>query len=127
MVIGFMVGLPYGPRGVAIAYTMVMIMLTIPAILYAASPIGFRFSEVFAVIWKYSCASILAGLLIAYIRKLFIFESGIFLRIALLSFTYVFIYLALVTIIYWDTKPIIEMFNLFKNILKKFYPTKNKA
>lgn len=57
----FLVGLPWGPAGIAVAWTVSFWLLTIPSIWYAGRPIGFSANSVLAVIWKYVLASLLAA------------------------------------------------------------------
>jgi PST family polysaccharide transporter len=57
----FLLGLPWGPAGIAMAWSASFWMLTIPALWYAGRPIGFGIAPVLAVVWKYVLASALAG------------------------------------------------------------------
>lgn len=120
MAIGFIVGLFFGPKGVAVAYTLVIILLTIPGILYAGRPIGLKFPEVFSTIWRYIFASALTGFVLNYVKVMSIFESGIILRMIISFFAYFSIYLIFVIILFRDIKPLIEFFQLFRNISHKF-------
>jgi O-antigen/teichoic acid export membrane protein/glycosyltransferase involved in cell wall biosynthesis len=57
----FLVGLPWGPVGIAVAWTASFWLLTIPAIWYAGRPIEFSVGSVVSVTWKYVLASLIAG------------------------------------------------------------------
>jgi len=57
----FLVALPWGPEGIAVAWTASFWILTIPALWYAGRPIHFGIGPVLAVVWKYVLASLLAG------------------------------------------------------------------
>ena len=57
----FLLGLHWGPAGVAAAWTASFWLLTIPAFWYAGKPINFGVAPVLATIWRYVLASLLAG------------------------------------------------------------------
>ena len=60
-VVMFLIALPWGPVGMAVAWTASFWILTIPAFWYAGRPIGFDTWSVVAVTWRYAVASLLAG------------------------------------------------------------------
>ena len=57
----FLAGLPWGPTGIAAAWTASFWILTIPAFWYAGKPIQLGVGPVVAAIWKYLLSSLLAG------------------------------------------------------------------
>jgi len=57
----FLLALPWGPVGIAIAWTTSFWILTIPAFQYAGRPIDLKIGPVVAAVWKYIVASVLAG------------------------------------------------------------------
>ncbi len=57
----FIVGLPWGPVGIAMAWTASFWILMLPAFWYAGKPIGFGVGPVVNVIWRYIVAAILAA------------------------------------------------------------------
>ncbi len=61
----FVLALPWGPAGIAAAWSLSYWALLIPAFSYAGRPIGFAASSVVAAAWKYAVASLLAGLITA--------------------------------------------------------------
>jgi PST family polysaccharide transporter len=58
IVLGFIVGLPYGPHGVAVAYSVTLWAIIVPCMSYAGRSAGIRVSDIFAAIGK----NIAAGL-----------------------------------------------------------------
>jgi PST family polysaccharide transporter len=56
----FLVGLPWGGVGIAMAWTVSFWILMLPAFWYAGKPIGFGVGPVVGVIWRYIVAAILA-------------------------------------------------------------------
>ena len=61
VVTAFMVGLPHGPIGVAICYTIATYLLLGPSISYAGRPIGLTFTALVIILWRAFIAALLAG------------------------------------------------------------------
>ncbi len=57
----FVLALPWGPKGVAVAWASSFWVLTIPALWYAGKPIDFGIAPVLANVWKFVVAALLAG------------------------------------------------------------------
>jgi PST family polysaccharide transporter len=57
----FVLALPWGPVGIAAAWTASFWILTIPAFWYAGRPIDFGVAPVLGAVWKYLFASLLAA------------------------------------------------------------------
>ena len=57
----FLIGLHWGPVGIASAWTVSFFVLMIPAFWYAGKPIDFGVAPVVAVVWKFFVASVAAG------------------------------------------------------------------
>jgi PST family polysaccharide transporter len=57
----FLLGLRWGPAGIAAAWTASFWILIVPAFWYAGRPIQFGVTPVLAAVWKYFLASLLAG------------------------------------------------------------------
>lgn len=72
----FLLGLQWGPAGVAAAWTASFWILTVPAFWYAGRPIQFGVGPVVAVVWKYVIGSLLAGFASAAIMR------GLFVPVA---------------------------------------------
>ncbi len=58
----FVLGLPWGPAGIALAWTASFWILFLPAFWYAGKPMALGIQPVLAAVWKYLLASLLAGL-----------------------------------------------------------------
>jgi O-antigen/teichoic acid export membrane protein len=65
----FFVALPWGPLGLALAWTASFWILVGPAFSYAGKPIHLTFRFVLAVTWRYVIASLVAGVLSAQAVK----------------------------------------------------------
>jgi PST family polysaccharide transporter len=57
----FVLALPWGPAGIAVAWSVSFWILLIPAFWYAGRPIQFGTSQLTAAVWKYGVASLTAG------------------------------------------------------------------
>jgi O-antigen/teichoic acid export membrane protein len=68
MIIGYVIGLPYGPRGVAIAYSSVMTLWLIPLIAWALHGTVVSFKDIVLAITRPLAASIVAGALAFGVR-----------------------------------------------------------
>lgn len=55
-------GLMFGPMGVAIGYSCFIFATVIPALLYAGGPAALRFSFFFETLWRYLLATLLAAI-----------------------------------------------------------------
>jgi len=65
----FFLGLPWGPVGVALAWTAASWLLVMPAFWYAGRPIQLGVAPILSAIWKYVLASLLAGCACAGIMR----------------------------------------------------------
>lgn len=61
MVIGYVIGLPYGPKGVACAYSVVMTLWLFPLIAWATHGMEISFWDVLRTVWPPLGASLVAG------------------------------------------------------------------
>jgi len=98
----FLLGLRWGPAGVAAAWTVSFWILFIPAFWYAGRPIHFGVAPIVATVWKYVFASLLAALasaaIIRQISSLALAQGipGALLRIATISLLFTAMYLTAV-------------------------------
>jgi len=70
MITGVPIGLPYGPRGVAMAYSAVMVLKVIPVTIWALRGTGVRYREFVGALANPLAASLVAGA-IAYVVHAF--------------------------------------------------------
>lgn len=57
----FILALPLGPRGIALAWTVSYALLLLPGFWYAGRPVGFGLGPVIYVVWRYFAASAIAA------------------------------------------------------------------
>ena len=108
----FLVALPWGPQGIAVAWCVSFWILTIPAMWYAGKPIGLGVAPVIDVIWRYIVAALLAGLVCSLILSRFVSLSqapgvlGAIERILLISIVFSSLYLSIIVILYRGFSPL---------------------
>lgn len=61
MIVGVLIGLPYGPHGVALAYSTVMLLKVIPITIWALRGTGIRYREFVGALANPLAASVVAG------------------------------------------------------------------
>jgi PST family polysaccharide transporter len=120
----FLVGLHWGPEGIAAAWTLSFWILTIPAFWYAGKPIGFGVGPVITEVWKYILAALLAGGASAMIlRGVPVFAGvpgpvGAFTRIVTDSVLFGFLYLTAVAVLHGGVTPLLQ----FRGLLLEMLP-----
>jgi PST family polysaccharide transporter len=100
----FVVALPWGPAGIALAWTISYFILLWPAFWYAGTPIGLPVTSVLAAVWKFFAASAAAGCgaaaLIHYLEPLVIgFPGALGALLRLVSVSVLFFALYLVAVV----------------------------
>jgi len=119
----FLVALPWGPQGIAMAWCVSFWILTIPAMWYAGKPIGLGAASVVAVVWRYIVASVLAGLVCdgVFSRIVSLPEDegawGAVRRIVVISLSFTLIYLGAVVALYRGLSPIKRLVGLLREIV----------
>jgi PST family polysaccharide transporter len=66
----FVIALPWGPAGIAFAWTASFFVLMLPAFWYAGKPIGLGVGPVVATVWKFFVASAVAGCGVALLVRI---------------------------------------------------------
>jgi polysaccharide transporter, PST family len=118
----FVIGLHWGPAGVAVAWTGSFWVLIIPALWYAGRPIGFGVMPMLAATWKFVVASAVAGFASAAIlRELPIIVTapgppGAFERITETSLLFVTLYLGTVILLFGGFAPISQLGRLVREM-----------
>jgi PST family polysaccharide transporter len=121
----FILALPWGPKGIAAAWSLSFWILSIPAFWYAGRPIGFRISSFLAAVWRYGAASLFAGLSTAAIlRSTQFWGSPLDAKAALMALIvttalFVALYLGTVTLLHSGCAPIRQLLSLFGELAPK--------
>ena len=108
----FIAGLHWGPQGIAVAWCVSFWILTVPAMWYAGKPIGLGVGPMFATVWRYIVASLVAGLASYLIlSQLAILTDvvgvrGAALRIVFISLCFLGLYLSVIIMLYRGLGPL---------------------
>ena len=119
----FVLGLPWGPVGIAMAWVMSSWLLAIPALWYAGRPAGLGAGAIVAAVWKYVCASALAGgtagLILRRIPSLMTAPGwvGAVDRSATVSVLFIALYLGAVMLLHGGCEPLRQIAALVRDML----------
>jgi len=121
----FLVALPWGPDGIAIAWTVSFLVLLVPAFWYAGKPIGFGVVPVLSTIWRYAAAALLAGCASSVVVRKIPFllamggAKGALIRVLSVSVLFVFLYLGAVIILFSGITPLTQFAGLIRDMLPR--------
>jgi PST family polysaccharide transporter len=114
----FLLALPWGPAGIAVAWSVSFWILLIPAFWYAGRPIQFGASQLLAAVWKYAMASLMAGWVTGItVRRLALPEmsagAGAALEeIMVISVVFLILYLTAVIVLHRGCAPLRQLGSL---------------
>lgn len=118
----FVLALRWGTSGIAVAWSVSLWTLLIPAFWYAGRPIGFGISSLIAAVWRYATASLLAGLATAAIIRGTPISAvptgaGAALEATIvISMLFVTLYLGTVILLHWGFAPLRQFASLFRDL-----------
>jgi PST family polysaccharide transporter len=119
----FLLALPWGPLGIAVAWTTSFWILMLPAFWYAGKPIGFTIAPLLSVLWKYALAAIAAGAtaaaIISQMQHLQALSgwTGAFVRVVIHSSLFVALYLLAVVLLHGGNEPVRQITRLAPDLL----------
>ncbi len=119
----FIAGLPWGPVGIAVAWTASFWILTIPAMWYAGRPIGLSVRPILSAVWKYIIASLIAGSLTALVIRQTPFLAdaqgamGAGIRIVAVSSVLTALYLSSVVLLHGGFRPLCDVAALVREMV----------
>jgi len=118
----FLAALPWGPAGIAAAWSLSYWTLLIPGFWYAGRPIGFGVSALLAAIWRYVAAALVAGLATAAIIRGTPFwytpssTSAALWAIIIISTVFVTFYLGTTIVLHWGLAPLRQVASLLREL-----------
>jgi PST family polysaccharide transporter len=124
----FLAGLPWGPQGVAVAWSVSLWVLTLPAMWYAGKPIGFGVGPVIAAVWRYLVAALAAGaagyFLLSHSEPLLhaTGAGGAALRLVCMSAVFSVLYLAAVVGLHGGIAPLRTFLSLLGEVRRRKRP-----
>ena len=118
----FLVALPWGPEGIAAAWSISYGTLLIPGFWFAGRPIGFGISALIAPIWRYAAAAVVACTVSGAIMRSSPFfdvpagkgaELG---GIVVISAMFLTLYLGTVILFHWGLAPLRQLTSLLSEL-----------
>jgi PST family polysaccharide transporter len=129
----FVLALPWGPKGVAAAWSVSYWALVLPAFWYAGRPIGLGVSFLIAAVWRYAAASLLAGAATAAIfRGTLILSSPAGIgaaveTIIITSSAFIAFYVGSVILLHWGCAPLRQLAGLLREVAPRRIATSPAA
>jgi O-antigen/teichoic acid export membrane protein len=118
----FLAALPWGPAGVAAAWSISYWILLVPGFWYAGRPIGFGVSALIDAIWRYTAAALVSGLATAEIIRGTPFwdtpqtTSANLAAIFIISTLFAVLYLATVILFHLGLAPLRQLASLLREL-----------
>ena len=118
----FCLALPWGPVGVAVAWTASFWILTIPAFWYAGKPVGISVRQVVAAVWKYVVAAFVAGCVCAVVKLSASLPAasttlGLLARVLTTSACFAALYFAAVALLHRGFAPLYQLAGLLHEMV----------
>jgi PST family polysaccharide transporter len=129
----FVLALPWGPAGIAFAWTLSFWILLVPGFWYAVRPLGTGIVPILAAIWRYVGASLLAAGASAIIMQgrgglnAMAGATGALARIVVASVLFWALYLIAVILLHRGIAPLVQYANLAKDMLPQSFRPKVSA
>lgn len=118
----FLIALPWGPVGIAVAWTVSFWILTLPAFWYAGKPIDLGIGPVVSSTWRYLLASLISGCASGVIVPALTFlpeatsSAGAFTRIVVISALFLALYLMAVVVLHGGIAPVSRVLRLIREM-----------
>jgi PST family polysaccharide transporter len=109
-----LVGLPFGPKGVAVAHVGAVFVLTVFGLRYAGKPIGLTFKAILSSIWRFFLAALASGILVFYFLSMMDQDWNRFIRLVLSSLIYTGVYFVFLVFLFNSFQPFTETYKIFK-------------
>ena len=108
-------GLPFGVTGVAIAYTIAMFALFVPALVYAGRPVGIGTKDVLQAVGPQTVAALVAVAVGFAVQLEFLGELPQFIRVSISGMVCLSAYLAVVVGVFRVTGPLHLIFSVLRD------------
>jgi O-antigen/teichoic acid export membrane protein len=118
----FLVALPWGPEGIAVAWGVSFWLLTIPAMWYAGKPIGLGVAPLIEQVWRYIVASLIACLVCNRVFSRCVAltaapgELGAMERVVSISISFALLYLVTIVILFRGFAPLRRLIGLLREM-----------
>lgn len=118
----FLLALPWGPKGIAVAWSVSYWILLAPAFWYAGRPIGFGVSSLTAAVGRYAAAALLAGFATAAIFQgmpvsaSHVGSAAALQNVIIVSAAFIALYLSAVILLHWGCTPLRQVAGLWRDL-----------
>lgn len=118
----FLLALPWGPAGIATAWSVSYWILLIPAFWYAGKPIGFGVSALIGAVWRYVVGALISGMATAAIIRFTAFWNTASSAVAALeaimgiSILFLTLYLSMVVVLHGGLAPFRQLASLLREL-----------
>jgi PST family polysaccharide transporter len=118
----FVIALPLGPSGIALAWTVSFFALMPAALWYAGRPIGFHLAPILSVVWKYFVASVASSCATAMLFHVMPILAaspgafGAFAHIVSVSMVFLLLYLGTVVALHRGFEPIRQAARIIRHL-----------
>lgn len=125
----FLAALPWGPTGIAAAWSVSYWALLIPGFWYAGRPISFGVSSLISVVWRYAAAALVSGLATAVMIRGTRFSetpsgaAAALWAIIIISMLFVAAYLVTTIVLHRGLAPLRQ----FAGLLRELAPSRKTA
>jgi O-antigen/teichoic acid export membrane protein len=129
----FVITLPWGPGGIALAWTVSFFILMFPALWYAGKPVGFGVAPVVDTVWRFFVASVVAACATALLTHMVpSFHAtpsafGALVRLLSVSFLFSMFYLGAVILLHRGCGPIRQTTRLIHELVPQRGRTKLRS
>lgn len=119
----FVVALPWGPSGIAVAWSLSYWILFVPAFWYAGRPIGFPVADLIAAVWKYVIAALVGGVGCALIARGMLrlpvasTAVGALESLVVQSLIFTVLYVGVVVLLHRGFDPLVRLASLLREML----------
>lgn len=114
----FLVGMHWGPEGIAVAWCVSYWLLTVPAMAYAGKPIDFGAGALISAVWRYALASLSAGVVVfvlvsrvAWLQAL-AGAGGAAVRVGVVSVLFTLFYVGMIVVLHGGMAPLRDIARL---------------
>ena len=121
----FLIGLQWGAVGIAVAWVASLWILTLPGLWYAGRPVALGIAPVIGVVWKYSLASAVAGVISAAAMGAIpipVSSSGsiaALVRVSAISLVFAALYVLAVVVVHRGLEPVRQVLRLVQDMLPR--------
>jgi O-antigen/teichoic acid export membrane protein len=124
-VLCMLVGLAYGPLGVAAAFSVSFYILLCPALVYAGRPVQLKLTAIISSVWKYGVLSLVAAVLSWFLVSVndataaMYSDSPVLIRIFVSAGLCLSLYLLLILVFMQRTRPIGQLIAIVRDMIPK--------